>query len=795
MGFARFQCKIITIFLLVMMPLCARAQVMIGYSPLEMRAAQTRTQSQQQTAARSAPSASAPVSTAQSQSQYTSTTQRQQVQQTRPQPRAQKQEKAPVDFQADKLDYDETSKIITATGNVFLTQEDRIVRADKVVYDLSNDTVNAYGHVVLNEPNGDVHYSQKLLLRNKFKDGVVEHLTSVLSDGSRFTSEKGHRVNGEKTVMRDASYTSCEACKENPDAEPAWQIKASKVTHHSDEQRISYNNARFEVYGVPFLYVPYFSHPDGSVDRKSGFLAPNAGFKSDQGMMVNNRYYWNIAPEQDATIGLMAYTQETPLVYGQWRRRWDHAAMELNAGITHSGYKDSVAGNEVEQDDTLRGHFQGEFLWNMNDKWRSGAEINWASDDQYMNQYDFDDEDTLVSDFYAERFSDRNYGAVHFLSFQDTRILEEPVDQPEVIPEILANFQGDPGKVPLIGGSWFANTSYLGLRREGDDEQDVDRLSFEGGWKRHFVSDYGLVTDATLSARQDFYHQRDLNGAGVDLGESSDATEVRMFPQAHVVTSYPVVKNGEDYQTRIEPVVAFTAAPNINVSSKIPNEDSQDVQLDADNLFNADRFPGLDRVEDQSRITYGIRNGYHFYNGGDIRTFLGQSYRFEDDDNPFPTGSGLSQRSSDVVGSIEAAVEGYNIDYRFQLDSRHLNSNRHEVDAGADWGRYNLSTQYLYAKSIAGGDFDVSREQIKVDAGYYWNEQWRSRAGVVNDFGETEGLRRAYLGLEYYGQCVSWGLVAERNYTDDISGESDLEISFRLGLKNLGEFERSEWNN
>lgn len=791
MGFCVFRRLFLALCISAVPVSSAGAQVLIGYTPAQVRKQQQAYQKAQEPHYNTAQN-----NTAQSVPLYQAPPAAVVQASPSPQPVQPKQNKAPpVDFQADQLDYDETTKIITATGNVFLTQENRIVRADKVVYDLSKDTVSAHGHVVLNEPNGDIHYADQLVLRDQFKDGVVNHLTSVLNDGSRFTSKTGQRINGTKTVMSGASYTACEPCKDNPDKAPAWQIKASEVIHDKDDSRISYKHARFETYGVPVMYVPYFSHPDGSVERKTGLLAPTAGYKSDQGLMIENRFYWDIAPEQDATIGLMAFSKENPLLYTQWRKRWQDAAVVINGGVTYSGYTDSESGVERVQDDELRGHVLANALWNINDKWRSGADIRWASDDQYMNQYDFANEDILVSDLYAERFDNRDYAAVHFLTFQDTRILEENVDQPEVIPEIVSQFKGDPGAVPLIGGNWFANAGYLGLRRSGDDEQDMDRISLGGGWKRHLVSDYGLVTDVTLAAKQDIYHVRDLESATAGSGQRTEASEVRFFPQAHLVTSYPLVNDLGGYQARVEPLVAVTGAPNIDVTDKIPNEDSQDVQLDADNVFNADRFPGIDRVEDQSRLTYGLKSGLYFAGQGEIRTFFGQSYRFQDDNNPFPEGSGLSNRSSDVVGSIESNFNAFDLDYRFQLDSRHLSSNRHEVDAATNFGRTTLSSQYLFAKSLEGTEFDESREQIKFDAGYYLSEEWRTRAGLVKDFGENQGLRKAYLGLQYFGQCVSWTLTGERNYTDDSSGESDLEVIFRLGLKNLGEFKRSNWHN
>jgi LPS-assembly protein len=702
---------------------------------------------------------------------------------------------APVDFQAAQLDYDEVNNIVTATGDVFLEQEGRLLRADRVVYDLNADRVKAYGHVVLNDINGDIHYAEEVELTDKMKDGVIHELLSYMEDGSQFAAVEGQRIGGVKTVMNDASYTACEPCKAHPEKAPVWQITADKVTHDEIAKRVSYEDATFEVKGVPVAYLPYFSHADPSVTQKSGFLTPSAGFKSDQGFFAESSYYWGIAPDQDMTVGLIGFTQENPLLRTQWRKRWNRASIEFNGGVTYSGRTDSESGINLKQDEEIRGHVLANALWDVNDKWRVGSDVQWASDDQYMRQYDFVNEDVLTSEVYAERFNERDYFAARALTFQDVRVGDLREDQPEILPEIVASYKGDSGAVPFIGGQWSVDSSYLGLRREGN-EQDYDRISLGGAWDRHFVSDTGLVTDVELAARHEIYHIRDRESATPGSGRSREATDMRFYPQAQLMTSYPLAKEFENgVQMRLEPVASVTVAPDIDVINKIPNEDSQDVQLDAHNLFNRSRFPGIDRVEDQSRVTYGFRSG--LYNGGisEIRTFLGQSYRLDEEDNPFPDGSGLSTQSSDIVGEIAGFyLNNYSLNYRFQLDSQDLSSRRHEVDAAAEFGRLSLGTRYLFAKSLDGTDIDESREQVRLDTGYYWNDDWQSVAGFTQDLGAEPGLRQAYVGLNYFGQCLFWSLTGQRNLTDDSSGESDVEILFRVGLKNLGEFQESRFS-
>lgn len=698
----------------------------------------------------------------------------------------------PVDLDADSLSYDDQNEIVIASGDVFLAQSGRILRADEVAYTLPTDTVKASGNVVLNEENGDVYLSDEVEYNSQLKNGTVKNLRTVLNDGSRFRAEDGERKNGTQTIMRRATYTPCEICGDDPEKAPVWGIRASEVTHDQEDKRISYKHARFEAWGVPIAYTPYFSHPDGTIKQKSGFLSPSLGYRSELGAFVESNYYWAIGPDQDLTVGVMAMTEQNPLGLLEYRKRWNEASLEINGSITSSDRNDRTTGQTVQEKDELRGHVFAEGRWDINEKWRSGINVNWASDDQYLRQYDFDnDEDVLENEIYAERFSGRNYASARLLAFNDTRIREQPLDQPDVLPEIVASFKGEPGAVPLVKGRWSLDTSVLGLRREGD-EQDVSRFSVDAGWSRRLISDYGLLTSVDASVRGDIYHSSDRTDATAGSGNSRSSTDMRAFPQIHVQSSYPMARQFENMQAKIEPVVSLTAAPSIDIDNQIPNEDSNDVQIDTSNLFERNRFPGLDRVEDKSRVTYGLRTGLYGYGGsyGDI--FIGQSYRLDDGQNPFPNGSGLDTRESDVVGQITGRYEDtYTLDYRFQLDSRHLTSQRHEIDAFADWNRFRLSSQYLFAKALAGTDITESREQMTMAAQYYVTPSWRLTSGATHDFGEDEGLRTSYLGLDYLGQCLFFSLTGEKNFTRESSGDSGTEILFRIGLKNLGEFEET----
>ena len=697
-------------------------------------------------------------------------------------------EEAPVDFTADQVAYDDVNQTVTALGSVEIIQNGKVVKADRVTYSLITESVGADGNVVIMDTNGDVHFADHIDFKDDLRNGYVRKLKTVLADGSRFTASEGHRRDGTIIEMKDAVYTPCEPCKLNPEKDPLWQIRAGKVTHDDVEHDVSYNDATFEIYGTPIAYLPYFSHPDGTIKQKSGFLTPTFSLDSQQGFGVEPRYYWAIDPTQDATFATRIYTQQAPLLLGEYRKRFENASIEFSGSVTNSGRKDSLAGESFTVNDEVRGHLFSKGLWDINDKWRAGFNTQIASDDQYLRQYDISSDDVLENEIYTERFDNRDYAVARVLAFQDVRVSERATDQPNIFPEVQANFMGDPNN--LLGGRWSLDMSALGLTRDGSG-QDVVRGSFNAGWERRDVLDVGLVNTFSANVRGDGYTTPTRDET---LGGDGDSRAGRFFPVVHNVTSYPLVNNLDNAQILFEPTVSITATTNVDNDSDIPNEDSQDVQIDTSNIFEADRFPGLDRVEDRSHVTYGARTGIYTPDGSQTEFFVGQSYRFDNDDNPFPRGSGLESQDSNIVGHFISQYQNlYNLNYRFQLGAENLQSEQHEVSSRATLGDVDLFAYYLYARALEGTDLSESREQVYGGIGWRFDEEWKIRTAARYDLGqENEGIRLAELGLDYIGQCLTVSTTARKNYTDDETGESSTEVFLRFGFKNLGEFATGE---
>lgn len=687
----------------------------------------------------------------------------------------------PVKFESKQLSHDDEKQTVTAIGDVELVQGERIIRADKMVYHLDTDSVEAIGNVSLLDEKGNVTFSEYATLTTDLKNGFIQGLLAMLADGSRFTALEAKRENGNKTTLTEATYTPCHVCEADP--HPLWQIKADKVVHDEAEKTIKYKNAKLEFMGVPLVFAPIFSHADPSVTRKSGFLRPQYGYSSKVGAYAEGGYYFgDIAPNIDATVRVRPTALEGILLEGEYRQRFESGSIIVDGSVVRSDRHEEDG--RVEQDRN-RGHIFAHGLFDLDDKWRAGFDIQRASDKEYLRLYDISKPNVLQSDAYLERFSGRDYTRISALTFQDVRLGVRP-EQPDMLPSLEHRMYGEPDS--LLGGRWTAGASTLELRRSGN-AQDMQRGSVDIGWERRDLSAIGLSTVWNLSGRGDYYRVQDSDISKLFPGLDSNTSDSREMAVASVTTSYPMIKRVDRAQIILEPLVGASISPQVDDTPlEIPNEDSIDVELDTNNLFSANRFPGIDRQEDGARINYGMKAGYYGDNGRYGKIFIGQSYRF-DDDNVFPNGSGLEDHVSDFVGQINASISKYlSGDYRFQMDNETLVIHRHEFQLHAGNKTVDVNGKYIFIDPTAGTGFTESRQQALVEGTYRLNEKWWLNAGGLADFGEEPGFRRADAGINYADECFSFSLEGIRNNINEASGENGTVLMLRIGFKNIGEF-------
>ncbi|MFP4126340.1 MAG: LPS-assembly protein LptD [Alphaproteobacteria bacterium] len=683
---------------------------------------------------------------------------------------AQEPPAAGILLEAREVVWDAEGETATATGEVFLAREGYTLSAERVVYAREAETVRAAGDVVLVDPRGNASFAERMELSGDLATGFIESVALRLEDDSLLVARRADREAGNRTTLRDVTYTPCPVC---PDAPPTWQINAAKVAHDQDERVVRYRNATFEIAGIPVLFTPFFSHADPSVERRSGFLNPTFTIDSELGGTAEVPYHWAMAPNRDLTIRPTFTTEENALLALDLRDLQRFGRTELTVSGTYASFGEGV-------DTRGRGHVDGDGRYRVGEDWDTGFDLELATDDTYLRRYGISNANVLDNRLFAHRVDNDRLVSVEALAFQDLRPDTDQGEVPYALPHLQSTFTGS---FAALGADWEVRPNLLGLyRTQGIDSR---RASLAGAVRLPQVSRWGDLVTASFSLRGDLYAVRGDAEAGIDDGDVR--WRARVMPRATLDWRRPYARTGANgIAYGIEPVASVTAAPTGVDDPAIPNEDSLDLEFDETNLLRADRFTGLDRYDEGTKLSYGVRTSATGADRDLWSIFLGQSYRVSDTD-AFAGVSGLEDDLSDIVGRVRASPHRWvDADYRFRIGADFGDLSKSDLQVVGGPPRLRLALGHLLLEDAARDGFD-RREEGRAALSLRLTDSWSAIASTRRDLDKGEPILDTY-GVLYEDACFTLVAGVERDFTRDRDALDGTTIAVRVGFRNLGEF-------
>lgn len=676
----------------------------------------------------------------------------------------------PVTISANEMGADQKNGVVIARGNVEVLQGNSILTADKITYYQARDMVVAEGNVSMLQPNGDVFFADKADLKDGMKRAVIHDFKARLADNSVLVANNAVKVNAATTQLKSASYTPCNLCK---GTSPFWQLNAREVTVDDLDERVRYNDAFLEFFGVPVFYSPFLSHPTPDASAKSGFNLPSISNDAFFGTVVRTPYYWRIDEDKDVTLTPWLTSNEGAVLQAEYRQQRNEGNYQFDGSITNPQSRDAngnrASGNE------LRGHIFAQGDERIADNTHIGFDIKRATDDTYLRRYSFGDQQALFSRAYYEKAEGRNFALAEAVTIQGLRNADANRTTPLVLP-ILQAYYETPATANGVKYHIAADAQAL-TRDEGVDQR---RISITPGVTVPFISEGGQVITASAKLRQDIYDGNDITRSS---GESFEGVTARTLPQAALEWRLPLINTLTRGALVVEPIVLGIAQTNGQNSDRISNEDSRLIELSDTNLFSIDRVPGLDLYDSGSRVAYGVRSHYYDVSGVSFDGLLGQNYDASGD-TPFPNSTREGARFSDLIGRVSTSYQPITLSYRFAADTEDGGLNRNEIEFGFSkpWLSFNGSYRTLKNNQF----LPDSREGI-VNAVLPITDAWSVYGGARNDF-EIDRLVTTNAGIIYKNECFNIAVNALRINTRDRDIEPTNEITFRVGLKNLGEF-------
>lgn len=684
-------------------------------------------------------------------------------------------------FSAEEIGFHKDLGVITANGNVEIIYEDRILIADTVSYNQNKNVVTASGNVQIIEPDGTVTLTEYIEITSDLKNGVAKELVLSLADNSSISANSAERREGRYTIAKDATYSPCQKCQDDPERPLAWKLTAKEIQHDAKQRRLEYSDVFFEVYDVPILYFPYFTHPDPTRQRESGFLSPSFGSRGTLDGFVTTPYYFNIDDSKDLTLTpTWYYNLNQAHLSAEYRQHLTDGEINLAGSLT---YADGGEGSTDTNKEEFRGHIDSEGVFNIDPTWRWGFDINHASDETYIRRYamyDSSDNSHLVSDLYVEGFRKRNYMKADLNIYQEQRDTNTSDLQDGKI-----EYQFQHVSSPMSTGAYMRFDGNLyGINRKNDVR--TTRVSADTSWVIPYTSATGDII--TLDAN--------LITAGYYVSAYSPENQQNKFtgPQGEIVPSLSLEWRKPLSRTQMkgkateifEPIVKFKAAPNVGNNYKIPNEDSQDFEFDDTNIFKTNRFSGIDKIDGGQRIDFGLNWGIYGQEGGYSQMFVGQSYRTRED-STYDTNSGHEDNLSDIVGRVKVSPSSFlDMLYRYRLDKSNMSLNRSEttLSIGPTSTRFNLS--HLYVEGSGDDSEYGTREEIYGKLENQISKNWYSSIDGRYRMNDPEGGVSYGTKLGYADECVELYLDMRRSFSEDRDIEPSDSVTLRLELKNLG---------
>lgn len=654
--------------------------------------------------------------------------------------------------QARRIDYDYNNRRVSAVGQVQIYYSGSILEADKVTYDEKTKRLRAEGNAKLTDQDGNVTYGDVMDLSDDYRDGFVDSLHIERTDRTNIAAARANRTGGNFTVFESAVYTACLPCRDNPKRPPLWQVKAARIIHDQNEKMIYFEDANLEFFGQPIAYLPYFSTPDPSVKRKTGFLIPNATTSSVYGAAVEIPYYWALAPNYDATFAPMITTRQGPLLQGEFRQRLANGAYGIRAAGIYQLDRDAIDKN-APGDRYFRGSLESSGQFALNKNWVWGWDAIVMSDKSFLQDYrprlslystGFDPGSVgtpgtseAVSQIYLTGRGNRSYFDIRSIYYTGFSSLDDQKQIPVIHPVIDYDYVVNR---PIFGGELGFKTNFTSLSRTDADFQrisntvagpcasanpaplancfllrgipgDYNRLSTQAQWRASVTDSLGQVWTPFASLRADVASLSISNQSNPqttapvtvsDYLTGGDQTLARVMPTAGLEYRYPFI-NIQSWGTQtIEPIAQIIVRPNEGKIGRFPNEDAQSFTFDDANLFSVNKFSGWDRVEGGGRANVGVQYTAQFNQAGTFNALFGQSYQLFGKNSYAQaslTNTGLDSGLQDDVSDYVARLQfqpnkTYAFTSRFRFDHENMSLNRLEVEARANYDRWTASVMY-----------------------------------------------------------------------------------------------------
>ena len=687
---------------------------------------------------------------------------------------------AETSLDAYKISYDSKKDIITAEGDVIISQNiseslKRELYSEKVVYNKKTGDLKFFGDTIIKECTGEIISAKNIEIDDKFKKAIINALIVVLNDNSKVKAKKGTKLDSFYT-FDNASYTPC---NESSCSAPLWDLLADKVTYDSKKKIFTYYKVKMRLKGVPVFYTPYFKHPGFGVKRQTGFLAPIIRSSKATGFYVGTPYFIVLDKDKDLKLTPFINFKKRGFVSSEYRQTFHNGDL----GVTSSILTKSHSEKDHENEKKTRWHIDSKFSsYNLNNKrirWR----INRSSDMTYKLKYPVDSYNQSNEAFLQKKYNESNFifdsfDKNYFLT-ADSYIFQTPDKdtQPVVMPHLNLNYRAP----DCLTGTAEFDSDTISLSRDTEKAPNFSKSFFRSSNKFNWNKEIpinSILFDIKTGARADIYN--------IEKSENIKKTNNKIFPtiENQISAFLPMVsKLGHDKRSIWGPKVTFSSIKSFNNRKNFQqNEDSVFHSFDDLNLHSLNRFGLYDKIEDGERISAGIENSIYNSKRRCVNFFIGKSQNIKNRDKNKNTDS------SSIVGRF--TIKPYeNLSFRTRFSGIPFIEKSKMIESGCCCEIKNVSAGIGYIYDSRINDLrDKSMSQLGLSLGVKISKFWKISGSKMFNFKKNIGSRNLSQGIfaDYEDECFGLGFGIYKSKFKDKDIKPNTGIILTISFKNLG---------